>query len=281
MRESIFNETMAEMTWPEIEIAAKEKAVLLFPIGVIEEHGPHLPLGTDCYVSYQSCLRIKRQLEKLGQKTLIVPPYYYGINYVTGGFPGSFSVREETMNAVLTDILDNLNNWHFENVFLQNCHGDPVHIKTLLNVISATRIRNHQNVKLLIESYELGRLGIKEDDPSILPLIANGVPEELIPFLFELEPGKFDIHAGATETAYIQNYYPELVNSKEAKEQKSTSLTIEQLKIWSKGGRATRELVPSGVAGNPAGYEAYKDMDQMDDILSYYEALDIMKSLQK
>ena len=44
---SIFHETMADMTWLEVERAARNGAVVLWGLGVIEEHGPHLPLGTD------------------------------------------------------------------------------------------------------------------------------------------------------------------------------------------------------------------------------------------
>lgn len=50
---SIFSDTMADMTFLQIEQAAQEKQVVLFPIAVIEEHGPHLPLGTDVYLTYQ------------------------------------------------------------------------------------------------------------------------------------------------------------------------------------------------------------------------------------
>lgn len=49
---SIFADTMADMTYQEVEQYAIEEAVILFPIAVIEEHGPHLPLGTDTYITY-------------------------------------------------------------------------------------------------------------------------------------------------------------------------------------------------------------------------------------
>jgi creatinine amidohydrolase len=44
---SIFHETMADMTFPELVQAAADRAVVLWGLGVIEQHGPHLPLGTD------------------------------------------------------------------------------------------------------------------------------------------------------------------------------------------------------------------------------------------
>lgn len=44
---SVFHDAMADMTYPEIERAARNGAVALWGLGVIEQHGPHLPLATD------------------------------------------------------------------------------------------------------------------------------------------------------------------------------------------------------------------------------------------
>ena len=52
---SVFEGTVANMTWPAVEQAALRGAVMLVPIGVIEQHGPHLPLATDVYGAYMLC----------------------------------------------------------------------------------------------------------------------------------------------------------------------------------------------------------------------------------
>lgn len=59
--ESIFSETMANMNWKEIELLGNQNITVLFPLGVIEEQGPHLPLATDIYLSYAICRKIKRK----------------------------------------------------------------------------------------------------------------------------------------------------------------------------------------------------------------------------
>src|SRR5512144_2169051 len=46
---SVFRETMVDMSWPEVKKAAEADAVVILPIAVIEEHGPHLSLGIDTY----------------------------------------------------------------------------------------------------------------------------------------------------------------------------------------------------------------------------------------
>ena len=59
MNYSIFTDTMADLDWREIENKGRQKVPVLFTLGVIEEHGPHLPLGTDIYLSYAICKMIK------------------------------------------------------------------------------------------------------------------------------------------------------------------------------------------------------------------------------
>lgn len=43
--------TMLGMTYEEIEQSVANEDLVLVPVGVVEEHGPHMPLGTDIYVS--------------------------------------------------------------------------------------------------------------------------------------------------------------------------------------------------------------------------------------
>ena len=77
---NIFEDTMAHMTYVQVEEAAKEGTIVLFPIGVIEEHGPHLPLAVDVYGSCLQSRAVKSELKKRGIKSLIAPPFYWGIN---------------------------------------------------------------------------------------------------------------------------------------------------------------------------------------------------------
>ncbi|MBW2610504.1 MAG: creatininase family protein, partial [Deltaproteobacteria bacterium] len=110
---SIFHETMADMSWPEVQKASEEGAIILFPTGVIEQHGPHMCTGVDTYLAYVYARILKEKLETKGVKSLIVPPFYWGITGYRGTYPGSFTCRAETVKAVYYDILDCLNEWGF------------------------------------------------------------------------------------------------------------------------------------------------------------------------
>ncbi len=127
MSYSIFSETMADMTYQQVEDAARRKLPVLFPIAVIEEHGPHMCLGTDTYLAYNLARDVKKGLLAARVESIIAPVYYWGINAAMNGFAGSFSVKQETMASVLLELIECLKNWGFENIFLLNIHGDYEH----------------------------------------------------------------------------------------------------------------------------------------------------------
>ncbi len=108
MLDSIFQDTMVNMKWTDIEDYVNKNALVVLPLGVIEEHGPHLCLGTDILTAHIYCLSIKEKLEEEGHTVVIAPPFYWGICQSTGGFLGSFRIRKETAKALLYDILASL-----------------------------------------------------------------------------------------------------------------------------------------------------------------------------
>ena len=63
---SIFKDTIADMTYPEVEEAVRDGAVALWALGVIEQHGPHLPLATDVYVPMARLRRARQVLAERG-----------------------------------------------------------------------------------------------------------------------------------------------------------------------------------------------------------------------
>jgi creatinine amidohydrolase len=155
---------MADMNWKEIEKLGNQDMLVLFPLGVIEEHGPHLPLATDIYLSYAVCRKIKKEIESLNEKCLIAPPYYWGINSCTGAFPGSFSLKEETLKSVLRDIFENINQFGFNRIYCVNLHGDPLHTRTILESIRESNRAHDMDIKFLMEHYDLRNYNLTGDE---------------------------------------------------------------------------------------------------------------------
>ena len=146
---SIFNGTIADMTWLEVEEAAKKGAIMLVPIGVIEQHGPHLPLGTDIYAAYLMCSLIKTELDKQGIVSVIAPPYYFGMNETTGMFPGSITIKRESMIAILTDLFVNYKKHGFNMQFILNHHGDPHHNDAIIEAILSAREQDVEAILIM------------------------------------------------------------------------------------------------------------------------------------
>jgi creatinine amidohydrolase len=206
---SIFDETMVDMTWPDVEKAAKEGAVILMTTAVIEEHGPHMSCGIDAYGGYLMCKLTRRELESRGIKTLIAPPFYWGINQTSHVFPGTFTVRPETMKAMLHDMLASLKNMGFQHVFNINAHGDSFHIRTAIEAIIEVQKSLGLNVRYLMAEEDAKRSRLTGNEPFLL--LHKSPPSDM-------EAGEYlDLHAGAGETGFMAAFFPDQVNSKLAR----------------------------------------------------------------
>ncbi len=81
---------LEEMTWVEIDKAAGENKPLIFVLGSVEQHGPHLPVGTDMFIPSEI---MKLVADKVGALLAPVVPYGYKSKASSGGgegFQGTF-----------------------------------------------------------------------------------------------------------------------------------------------------------------------------------------------
>ena len=244
---SIFDETMVDMTWPEIEAAAKIGAIVLLPTGIIEEHGPHMGLAVDTYAAYLVSVLVKHELKTHGINALIAPLQYWGVSPGTSVFPGTFSVRPETMKALIYDILASLKRWKFDTVFIINWHIDIHHCRAILDALKEAHCDIAIDARYLANEFDIRRLRLTGEEEYVLkyqqPQMA-GVNNKYI-----------DAHAGSMETAVMMKYFPKHVKAKLAKKLPRTEITFEDLKELGKSDAATRKLIPQGYFGNPAGYD--------------------------
>jgi creatinine amidohydrolase len=255
---SIFDETMVDMAWPEVERAVQEGAIVLLPTGVIEEHGPHMSLGVDTYCSYLICKLVKHELETKGIKTLVTPPYYWGINNATGAFPGSFTVRKKTMKALIYDILASMRRWGITYVFNINWHGDHEHNVAILESIQEARIDTGIRAYCLLKKENAKRFGLSGNEAHVIIWEPNRSPDKVSSRYLE-------IHADAFETSIMMHYFPKEVDIGMAKTLKSTDLTIDQLMIWRKGWIDAKKITPLGYFGHPASFSPYTGKKFMED----------------
>jgi creatinine amidohydrolase len=111
---------MEDMNWPDI----KEKlesgyTTAVFAIGSTEQHGPHLPLITDSLIGDVVALKVA---EKLGN-ALQAPMIRIGLSEHHLAFPGTISLKPETLMAVINDFVDSLKTHGFKTIILLPSHG--------------------------------------------------------------------------------------------------------------------------------------------------------------
>lgn len=109
-----------ELTWSDIEEMEKADKVLLYPLGAVEQHGKHLPLGVDTYMIENISTKVE---ELLAGKVLLLPTQWLGHSPHHLHFPGTTSVDHETHAESLIQSVDAFIQAGFKQVILLNGHG--------------------------------------------------------------------------------------------------------------------------------------------------------------
>lgn len=123
------------------------KAVII-PLGSIEQHSTHLPIGTDYLISYKLALEVARKLlEEKRELVIVSPPIPYGISYEwTGRGNCTLSLSTHTYISLIKEIIESYINLGFKNIILLNAHGGN---KCALELV-AREIASKTNVKILV-----------------------------------------------------------------------------------------------------------------------------------
>lgn len=168
----------------------RSKAVLLQPLGSIEQHGYHLPLVVDIAISTAV---IAKTLETLPPEVPIysLPPLPYGKATEHGDFPGTISLSTQTMTNILWEIGESVYRSGFRKLVLWNSHGGQPQILELV----ARDLRD------------------KYRDFWVFPFFTWRVPQMgvLAKELFTETENLLGIHAGDAETSLMLAILPEWV----------------------------------------------------------------------
>lgn len=213
---------LEELTMPAFEAGLKKTRTVLIPFGSVEEHGQHLPLGTDTFQAADVCRILA------GRRPLFVAPaIFYGVCRSTGDHPGTLSISTETLKALTLDLVRSLYRQGLRNVVLLSGHAGGTHNATLLDA---------------------GECLLKE-----LPELRIAVASE---YALAYEAGKGlietvgDCHAGEIETSRMLATRPHLVHGTSPAEMSNFPrfvLVRDKRRYW-----------PGGVGGDPAKASAEK-----------------------
>ena len=108
------------LTWPEMNAAIARQPVVILPTGSTEQHGRHLPLDTDAFLTESICNEVGRRAEG---RALILPTISYGLNLHHIDFPGTIHIEPETFIAFCLNITKSVAYHGFQKILLVNGHG--------------------------------------------------------------------------------------------------------------------------------------------------------------
>lgn len=106
-----------EMTRPQVEARIRTYPVAILPIGSCEQHGPHLPLGTDTILAREIAKRVS---EKTG--ALVFPSLNFGYAWVWRDIAGTISLSTQHLQAVLCDAAESMQRYGIKVLVFLNGH---------------------------------------------------------------------------------------------------------------------------------------------------------------
>lgn len=129
----------SELTWTDLETLPAGRTAALLPVGAVEAHGPHLPLETDGIIAAEMAAAAAVRLADGGWTAFVLPALDYSAAPFAAEFPGTISVRPETVTALVDDVARSLATQGVAVLGIANAHLDPAHLGALH--AAAERIR--------------------------------------------------------------------------------------------------------------------------------------------
>jgi mycofactocin precursor peptide peptidase len=105
-------------TWPEVVPGA----LLLVPVGSLEQHGPHLPLDTDTTIAAAVTQGVADRMAEQGVAASVAPPLALGSSGEHQSFPGTISIGTDVLHQVVVELVRSASTWAGR-VVLVNGHG--------------------------------------------------------------------------------------------------------------------------------------------------------------
>lgn len=176
---------MEELTSPNFAKAVElAKGVCVIPIGIIEKHGPHLPLGTDLYEARETAFTAAGK-----EFAVIFPPYFVGQIFEAKHQPGAIAYSNELMWKMLEETCQELSRNGLKKIILLNGHGGN---NSFLIYFCQSQLASHKDYIVVVFQPEPGPDAQKE--------------------IQSLKKASLDGHAGEDETSMMEFINSSLVD---------------------------------------------------------------------
>ena len=172
-------------SWIEIKKKLEKGAPVLLPMGCLEEHGPHLPVGTDLFQAYNVSINVARRVEGL-----VLPPFHYGHSSSTRNFPGSLVISADTLRSLTRDVITGVIRSGGKFILINTGHAGSTHMSTIKDTLREIAEENPDVKIFFLTDYEIAEKLAAGDER---------FPEN-------------DGHAGDIETSRMMDINEELVS---------------------------------------------------------------------
>ncbi len=174
-----------ELTTEDVAGLDRARTVAVLPVAAVEQHGPHLPLGTDAMIN-EGVLARALALAPADFPVAVLPMVTIGTSGEHRDFPGTLSLSAGTLLNVLTEIAEGVAHAGLCKLVLFNSHGGQPQV---LEMVAQDLRTRHAMIVVVANAWRM------MDRAALLP------PEER-------EAG---LHAGGFETALMLHLRPDLV----------------------------------------------------------------------
>ena len=190
---------LGKIPFTEVARLAKSgKSLTILPVGVVEEHGAHLPLSLDSFAAETYAAAAAPHLEEAGYEVVVAPTINYGVARAAIDFPGTLSLEPETLRSMVVEIGRSLAHHGLNRLVVLNGHRDLHHMKAL-----------DQAQSILVEekSAQVLIVGFTSDPQMTAACYREGVKQ-----YYQSPKPDLEGHGGESETSVALYSFPELVN---------------------------------------------------------------------
>ena len=223
---------LEEMSWKHIDALDRKKTIFFLPISPLEEHGPHLPVGTDLIIARDAAKEAIKILQKKNPELtyVLMPSIPIGYARVGSDFPGTVSTDVKTVKNTVYSICASLAKHGFHYVLICSYHMELGHLKGIYQGMEKAK-RLHQ---------------MKIYEPQG-PYFYNGEVLKREPKLgFDTQK---EVHGCFRETSLMKYQYPYLVDES-YKNLQSIYIDLSSPRVI---GKTFKELgIKDGYVGSPA-----------------------------
>jgi len=192
-----------ELTVPDfVKAVEKSGKVCIVPMGIIEKHGPHLPLATDLIIARDLCVEAAKK-----NYVVVFPEFYVGQIDVARPQPGTIAYSPQLVWKILEETCDEIARNGFDKIILANWHGGNI---SLLNYFAQTTLHQRKNYSVYFVPFIFSLLDSMQQKQ--LKKFSAGIPESAMG------------HAGADETAMMLISRPDLVKMARASDESGKNL---------------------------------------------------------